>query len=79
MKKRVKLKFPPHLVKEPILFTIAKRYDVMPNIRRARVTDSVGEMILELEGQEDNLARSIETLKSQGIEVDYIEGDIFQA
>lgn len=79
MKKRVKLVFPPHLVKEPILFTIAKRFDVMPNIRRARVTDAVGEMILELEGQESLLQQSIETLRSQGIEVEYIEGEIFEA
>ncbi|KAF0180556.1 MAG: ferredoxin [Nitrospirae bacterium] len=71
--------FPPHLVKEPILFTIAKRFDVMPNIRRARVTDAVGEMILELEGQESLLQQSIETLRSQGIEVEYIEGEIFEA
>ena len=60
-------------------FTIAKRFDVMPNIRRARVTDAVGEMILELEGQESLLQQSIETLRSQGIEVEYIEGEIFEA
>ncbi len=79
MKKRIKLTFPPHLVKEPVLFTIAKRYDVMPNIRRARVTDTAGEMILELDGLEDNLERSIETLKAQGVEVEELEGDIFPA
>ena len=50
MKKKVKLIFPQHLVREPIIFTMAKNYDVMPNIRRARVTDTVGEMVLELEG-----------------------------
>ncbi|HSW64611.1 MAG TPA: NIL domain-containing protein [Dissulfurispiraceae bacterium] len=79
MKKRVKLVFPPYLVKDPILFTIAKRFDVMPNIRRARVTDTVGEMILELEGEESRLLQSIETLRSQGVEVEYIEGEIFEA
>lgn len=51
-KLRVKLTFPQELIKEPVLFRMAKKYDVMPNIRRARVTDTFGEMILELEGKE---------------------------
>lgn len=79
MKRRVKLLFPQRLVKEPILFTIAKRYDVIPNIRRARVTDSVGEMMLELEGDEENLEQGIEALRAQGVEVEYIEDELFDA
>jgi ABC-type methionine transport system ATPase subunit len=77
MKRRVKLLFPQHLVREPVLFTIAKRYDVIPNIRRARVTDAVGEMILELEGDEANLEQSINALRVQGIEVEFIEDEVF--
>lgn len=79
MKKRVKLLFPQHLVREPVLFTIAKRYDVIPNIRRARVTDTVGEMILELEGAEADLAKGIDALRVQGIEVEFIEDELFDA
>lgn len=78
MKMRVKLTFPQHLIKEPVLFTMAKKYDVMPNIRRARVTETVGEMILELEGAEDNIENGIKSLKEQGVEVELIEGDIIE-
>jgi ABC-type methionine transport system ATPase subunit len=76
MKRRVKLTFPQHLVKEPIIFTMAKNYDIMPNIRRARVTDTTGEMILELDGTEANLEKALGALRGQGIEVEVIEGDI---
>jgi ABC-type methionine transport system ATPase subunit len=76
MKRRVKLTFPQHLVKEPIIFTMAKTYDVMPNIRRARVTDTVGEMILELEGTEENLEKGLKALQNQGVQVQFIEGDV---
>jgi ABC-type methionine transport system ATPase subunit len=76
--KRVKLTFPPHLIKEPVLFTMAKKYDVMPNIRRARVTESVGEIVLELEGLEENLLKGIQSLIDQGITVELIEGDIVE-
>ncbi|RMG70300.1 MAG: ferredoxin [Nitrospirae bacterium] len=78
MKVRVKLTFPQHLIKEPVLFTMAKKYDVMPNIRRARVTETVGEMILELEGDEKNLEEGIESLRQQGVQVEHVEGDFIE-
>jgi hypothetical protein len=57
---------------------MAKKYDVLPNIRRARVTDTIGEMMLELEGSEENLEKGIKSLQEQGIEVELIEGDVIQ-
>ncbi len=59
MKTRVKLTFPQHLIREPVIFSMAKKYDIMPNIRRARVTENVGEMILELEGESENIEKGI--------------------
>jgi ABC-type methionine transport system ATPase subunit len=76
MKKRIKLTFPQHLIKEPVIFTMAKKYDVMPNIRMARVTETVGEMILELEGKVENLEKGIQSLRDQGVIVEFTEGDI---
>ncbi|MCC6345764.1 MAG: NIL domain-containing protein [Nitrospirales bacterium] len=78
MKRRVKLTFPQSLIKEPVLFIMAKRFDVLPNIRRARVTDTVGEMVLELEGEDGNLDQGIQFLRDQGIEVELIEGDVIE-
>lgn len=78
MKKRVKLTFPQSLIKEPVIFTMAKQFDIMPNIRRARVTETVGEMILEFEGEEKNLDSGISWLKEKGIEVELVEGDIIE-
>lgn len=78
MKRRVKLTFPQHLIKEPVLFRMAKKYEVMPNIRRARVTDTVGEMVLELEGTEENLEKGIKSLEDQGVVVELVEGDIVE-
>ena len=78
MKKRVKLTFPQNLIKEPVIFNMAKDFDIMPNIRRARVTETVGEMILELEGSEDNLKKGVDFLKEQGVVVESAEGDIVE-
>jgi len=78
MKKRVKLTFPTQLIREPVIFVMAKKYDIMPNIRRARVTETVGEMILELEGENENIEKGIESLRQQGINVELVEGDIIE-
>jgi ABC-type methionine transport system ATPase subunit len=76
--RRVKLTFPPELIKEPVVFTMAKKYNIMPNIRRARVTESVGELVLELEGKEEDLEKGIQSLTKQGVSVELIEGDIIE-
>jgi len=78
MKSRVKLTFPQSLIKEPVIFTMAKKFDIMPNIRRARVTETVGEMVLEIEGAEDNLNMGVKYLKEQGVVVEPAEGDIIE-
>jgi hypothetical protein len=57
---------------------MAKKYDVMPNIRRARVTETVGEMVLELEGTEEKLNKGIQSLRDQGINVELVEGDVIE-
>ena len=77
-KKMIKLTFPQKLIKEPVIFTMAKKYDVMPNIRRARVTEEVGEMVLELVGEEKNLTNGIKYLAKTGVIVEPIVGDIIE-
>ncbi len=78
MKKRVRLTFPQNLIKEPVIFNMAKQFNVMPNIRRARVTETVGEMVLELEGAEEGLEKGIQWLREKGIEVELVEGDVIE-
>ncbi len=73
--KRVKLTFPQDLIKEPVIFTMAKKFDVMPNIRRAKVSENVGEVVLELEGSEKKLDEGIAYLKERGVKVEPVEID----
>ncbi len=74
--RKVMLKYPEHLIQEPVLFRMVRQFDVMPNIRRARVTDTVGEIALELEGTEENLEKGIRYLQEQGVQVEPLEGDV---
>jgi len=75
-KKQVTLVFPQHLIKEPVIYMMAKEYDVMPNIRRAKVTETSGEVTLELEGPEDALKRAVVFLEKKGVKVEPVVGDV---
>lgn len=77
-KKVVRLTFPQELIKEPIIYNVAKEYNVIPNIRRAKVTENIGEVVLELDGTEDNLKKSINYLESLNVKVESIVGNILE-
>jgi ABC-type methionine transport system ATPase subunit len=77
-KKMVKLIFPQGLIKEPVTFRMAKQFDVIPNIRRANVTETVGELVLELEGEEENLKKGIKYMTDLGVKVEPVVGDIVE-
>ena len=74
-RKQVTLIFPQHLIKEPVIYMMAKEHDVVPNIRRARVTESVGEVTLELEGSESSLKNAVAFLEKKGVKVESVVGD----
>ena len=73
--RRVMLVFPQNLICEPVVFMMAKKFDVMPSIRRARVTETVGEMTLELQGLPANLDKGVSYLELRGVKVEPVTGD----
>ena len=77
-KKAIKLTFPGDLVKEPVTFQMAKQFDIVPNIRRAKVTETAGELVLELEGTEENIEQGIRYLQEHGVQVTDVQGDILE-
>ena len=74
-RKQVTLIFPQHLIREPVIYTMSKECEVIPNIRRARVTETVGEVTLELEGSEDNLKKAVVFLEKKGVKVEPVGGE----
>ncbi len=68
--------FPQHLIKEPVIYMMAKEFDLVPNIRRAKVTESYGEVTLEVEGSEEILKKAIAFLEKKGVKVEPVVGDV---
>ncbi|MFH1507573.1 MAG: NIL domain-containing protein [Candidatus Omnitrophota bacterium] len=77
-KKMVHLVFPQRLIKEPVIYTMAKKYNVIPNIRRANITETVGEVTLELSGTKENLEKGRKYLERQDVKVEPVIGDIVE-
>lgn len=77
-KKMVHLVFPQKLIKKPVIFTMAKKYNVIPNIRRANITKTVGEVTLELSGTKENLEKGKRYLERKGVKIESVMGDIVE-
>ncbi|HDL64500.1 MAG TPA: ferredoxin [Proteobacteria bacterium] len=77
-KKMVHLIFPQKLIKEPVIYTMAEKYDLIPNIRRAKITETVGEVTLELNGTRENLEKGRKYLERLGVKVEPVVGDIIE-
>ena len=76
MKQRVKFTFPTNLVTEPIIHSLGKDYNVITNIRRADVTEEQGWVVLELDGNEQDIERGLAWVKETGVRVDPVGGDV---
>jgi hypothetical protein len=75
---RVKFTFPQDLIKEPIIWEVGKRFDLVTNIRRADVTPEVAWAVLELDGDESEIQRGIEWVTARGVRVDPVEDTIIE-
>ena len=77
-KLRVKFTFPPEQIKEPVIYEVGKRFDLITNLRRADITAEVAWAILELDGEKQDLDAGIQWLQERGIRVDPVEDSILE-
>lgn len=77
-KKAFHLVFEQKLIKEPIMYTVARDLELMLNIRRAKITADLGEATIELEGTEEAIETAEARFKAAGVKVDSVLGDIVE-
>ena len=75
MKQALDLIFPTDLIQKPIIYELSKAVPVVFNIRRAKVNDKVGEIVLELEGSEADLKKAMQWLSLHGVKAEPITDD----
>ena len=77
-KQRVKFTFPQEMIKEPVIWRLGRDFDLVTNIRRADVTEDRGWVVLELDGEMDEIERGVRWVVDQGVRVDPVAGDIVE-
>ncbi len=77
-RQRVKFTFPDDLVREPIIWEIGKRYNLITNIRRADVADVVAWAVLELDGENSEIEQALRWVSEKGVRVDPVEDSIIE-
>ena len=75
---RLFVSFPEELVDRPMVYEVVKRFDVVPNIRRANVEAHSGRVILELSGEQSQLDATVAYLEEVGCTVNTMEGDVIE-
>lgn len=75
---RVYLTFPKELVKEPIVCWLAKKFDILFNIRGSTVTSEMGLVALEINGEREEVDRALLWLKEKGVVVEPIEKNVIE-
>jgi ABC-type methionine transport system ATPase subunit len=70
VKKQVIFTFPQEQLKEPIIYNLSHQFQIMTNILRADITDDKGWMILELDGNSEEIEQGIAWVTTRGVRVE---------
>ena len=78
MQYRVYLTFDQQHIREPLIWKLAKEFDVVTNIRMAEVKDGMGLVGLEIDGDDDVVEAAVAWLIEQGVQVAPIEQSVIE-
>ena len=77
--RRLWLMYPPKLIKTPVIWELSHKFPLITNVRQASVTDEIGIVCLELEGERTHLKAAITWLEKQGINVEPVEINVIES
>lgn len=76
--RRVRFTYEVGLVTKPVIYLLGHKFQVVTNIRMADVEEDFGWVILELEGDEEEIDRAVAWARAEGVRVDPITGDVVE-
>jgi hypothetical protein len=72
------LTYPQRLVREPLIYQLSRKFDVVFNVRGASVNEEIGIIALELDGDPDVIEAAVTWLREQGVTVEPIEKNVIE-
>lgn len=76
--RRVRFTFPEEQIREPVIYRLGHEFRVVTNVRMADVDEHTGWVVLELEGDTDEIDRSLAWAQERGVRVDPVSGDVVE-
>ena len=76
---RLWLMYPPKLIKTPVIWELSHKFPLITNVRQASVTDEIGIVCLELEGDRAQIKAAINWLEKKGINVEPVEINVIES
>ena len=70
VKQHVMFNFSEEALKEPIIYNLSQQFNVITNIRRADLSSDKGWVMLELQGEKEDIEQGIAWATSKGVRVD---------
>ena len=74
---RLRLIYPESVAKEPIICNICKNFNIIVNIKMAKVTQDSAILNIEIDGGIEEIEKAMKFMQEKGIDVQPIEGQIF--
>ena len=71
--RRFWLTYPTKLITTPVMWQLVKKFEIITNIRQASVSDELGILCLEMEGERATVKAAVKWLEKQGVSVEPVE------
>ena len=78
-RRRVRFTFEGDSVTEPVIYLVGHEFDVVTNIRMADVEHDFGWVVLEVDGDHDEIDRAPAWVASKGVRADQVAGDVVES
>lgn len=65
-------------IKEPIIYQVGRKFRVVTNIRSASISDHLGIVGLELDGDQSEIDAAVKWIAEQGVKVEPIEKNVIE-
>ena len=74
-KRRVMFTFNEEQIRDPIIYNLGQQYNLITNIHRADLSKDEGWIVLELEGDENDIEQGVAWITSKGVRVDPVDAE----
>ncbi len=74
IRRQLECTVPKEKIRDPVLYLLGRQFNVIPNIRRAQITDEIGIVSLEIEGEQVEVDKAIDYLRQSNVGVQIRNG-----